>query len=81
MEVASQGMLKDRIRAILQDLTPREKLVLELRFGLKDGKEYTLNEVGRVMSITRERVRQIQTGALRRLRYAQYRDTLEGYID
>ena len=81
MEVASQAMLKDRIRSILQDLTPREKLVLELRFGIKDGKEYTLNEVGRIMSITRERVRQIQTGALRRLRYARYRDTLEGYID
>lgn len=81
MDIASQSLLKDRIRTILDDLTPREKLVLELRFGIKDGKEYTLNEVGRVMGITRERVRQIQTGALRRLRYARYRDKLEGYID
>ncbi|MBI4236778.1 MAG: RNA polymerase sigma factor RpoD, partial [Chloroflexi bacterium] len=48
---------------------------------LKDGKEYTLNEVGHIMGITRERVRQIQTGALRRLRHTSYREKLAGYVD
>ena len=52
-----------------------------MRFGIKDGKEYTLNEVGEMMGITRERVRQIQTGALRRLRFGQHEDQLEGYIE
>ena len=81
MDVASQHMLKERITGILAELSDRERNVLELRFGIKDGKEYTLNEVGQIMGITRERVRQIQSGALRRLRFAQYKDKLEGYIE
>ncbi len=81
VDVASQHMLKERIASILNELSERERMVLELRFGIKDGKEYTLHEVGQIMGITRERVRQIQSGALRRLRFAQYKDKLEGYID
>jgi len=81
IDIASQHMLKERITGILSELTERERNVLELRFGIKDGKEYTLNEVGAMMGITRERVRQIQTGALRRLRFAQDKDKLGGYIE
>ena len=81
MEIASQHMLTDRIRTVLADLAERERLVLELRFGIKDGKEYTLNEVGRIMGITRERMRQIQSGALRRLRLSESHEKLESYID
>jgi RNA polymerase primary sigma factor len=81
MDVASQHMLKERITGILSELGDREREVLEFRFGIKDGKEYTLNEVGQIMGITRERVRQIQSGALRRLRFSQYKDKLEGYIE
>ena len=81
VDVASQHMLKERIASVLSELSDRERTVLELRFGIKDGKEYTLNEVGQIMGITRERVRQIQSGALRRLRFAQDKDNLEGYIE
>ncbi|MDA1096379.1 MAG: sigma-70 family RNA polymerase sigma factor [Chloroflexi bacterium] len=81
MEIASQHMLTERIGTVLADLADRERLVLELRFGIKDGKEYTLNEVGRIMGITRERVRQIQSGALRRLRLSDSHEKLESYID
>ena len=81
VDVASQHMLKERIANILSELSDRERTVLELRFGIKDGKEYTLNEVGQIMGITRERVRQIQNGALRRLRFARHKDKLEGFID
>ncbi|MBI4328926.1 MAG: sigma-70 family RNA polymerase sigma factor, partial [Chloroflexi bacterium] len=80
LDVAAANLLKERIRRFLDTLTGRERMVLELRFGLKDGKERTLNEVGHILGITRERVRQIQTVALRRLRQPTYREQLEEYV-
>lgn len=67
-EAAEQNVLKVRVREALHDLPPREAQVLRLRYGFHDGKVYTLREVGRKMGITRERVRQIETHALARLR-------------
>ena len=79
-EEASHQMLKDHLESVLDTLTPREREVVELRFGLRDGREYTLKEVGRVLGVTRERVRQIQSGALQRLRDSTVKEQLEGYI-
>jgi len=67
-EAAEQNVLKVRVREALHDLPPREAQVLRLRYGFHDGKVHTLREVGRKMGITRERVRQIETHALARLR-------------
>ena len=61
--------LRDHTSQVLQSLTPREEKVIEMRFGLEDGKEHTLEEVGRCFSVTRERVRQIEAKALRKLRH------------
>lgn len=68
-EFASRELLKDEINAVLSTLTDREKKVLELRFGLIDGKTRTLEEVGREFNVTRERIRQIEAKALRKLRH------------
>jgi len=67
-EAAEQNVLKVRVREALHELPPREAQVLRLRYGFHDGKIYTLREVGRKLGITRERVRQIETHALSRLR-------------
>ena len=56
-------------------------MVVELRFGIMDGKEYTLREIGEMLSLTRERVRQIQAGAMKNLRLHRNRERLEGYIE
>ena len=63
----NHDMLKARIADVLQSLDYREREILRLRFGLADGKTYTLEEVGQVFSVTRERVRQIETKAVRKL--------------
>ena len=81
LDLASGALLNESVRDSLGDLTPREQLVLELRYGLKDGREHTLNEVGQALNITRERVRQIQTGALRRLRLGATKKRLRDYLD
>src|SRR3989344_2769707 len=62
----SQELLRDQIREILGDLTERERVILEMRFGLKDGVVHTLEEVGKVFNVTRERIRQIESKALER---------------
>lgn len=68
-EVASHQLLKDQIRSVLDELTPREKKVIELRYGLRDGRSWTLEEVGDEFRLTRERIRQIERQALRKLRH------------
>ncbi len=67
-EAASQSLLITQIQEILDTLSPRESKVLKMRFGLEDGKEYTLEEVGLEFDVTRERIRQIEAKALRKLR-------------
>ena len=68
-EYASNEILKEEIKSVLETLQPREQQVLELRFGLIDGTCYTLEEVGRRFNVTRERIRQIEAKALRKLRH------------
>ncbi|MDE2824030.1 MAG: sigma-70 family RNA polymerase sigma factor [Chloroflexota bacterium] len=81
IDMVAQTMLRERIASVLASLSPRERLVLELRFGIMDGKEYTLREIGDMLSLTRERVRQIQAGAMKNLRLQRNRERLESYIE
>jgi RNA polymerase primary sigma factor len=81
LELASQELLKSQIFDALAKLTERERLIIELRFGLEDGRFRTLEEVGRVFGITRERIRQIEAKALRKLRHPSYSRKLRGYLD
>ncbi len=78
-QVASQTLLRDRIREILIDLTPREQKILSMRFGLEDGVTHTLEEVGKEFGVTRERIRQIEAKALARIKGHEKSHTLEGY--
>lgn len=73
-------MLREQIAEILSSLSPREDLVLQLRFGLKDGQPHTLAEVGRKFGVTRERIRQIESSALRKLRHPRRSRRLKGYL-
>ncbi len=76
---ASQTLLRDRIKEILIDLTPREQKILGMRFGLDDGVTHTLEEVGKEFGVTRERIRQIEAKALTRIKGHEKSHTLEGY--
>lgn len=76
---ASREFLKEKIREILKDLHPREKKILEMRFGLEDGISHTLEEVGEAFGITRERVRQIENKALEKIRHHKDLKKLKGY--
>lgn len=78
-QATTQKLLKDQIGEILVDLTPREQKILKMRFGLDDGVTHTLEEVGKVFSVTRERIRQIEAKALDRMRVHQSLKRLEGY--
>jgi RNA polymerase primary sigma factor len=69
VDATSDQLLKEQLRSILDSLTDRERAVLEMRFGLRDGESHTLEEVGRAFGVTRERVRQIESKALRKLRH------------
>lgn len=80
-EVATRQLLKEQIDEVLDELTPREKRVLQLRFGLKDGQARTLDEVGQEFSLTRERIRQIEAHALRKLRHPSRSRKLKDYLD
>ena len=73
--------LKEQVNAVLSDLTDRQRKVLELRFGLQDGRDRTLEEVGKEFDVTRERIRQIEAKALRRLRHPSRRCKLIDYLD
>ncbi|MGA8849347.1 MAG: sigma-70 family RNA polymerase sigma factor, partial [Dehalococcoidia bacterium] len=80
-EATSQQLLKEQIDKVLDDLTEREKKVLQLRFGLKDGYPRTLEEVGKEFNVTRERIRQIEGKALRKLRHPSRSRKLKGYLE
>jgi RNA polymerase primary sigma factor len=81
LELASHQLLKSQIGDALDRLTDRERRIIVLRFGLDDGQFRTLEEVGREFGITRERIRQIEAKALRKLRHPNYSRTLRGYLD
>lgn len=80
-ELASNSVLKLQIQEFLKELTPREAKVLTLRFGLEDGRARTLEEVGKKFGVTRERIRQIEAKALRKLRQPSRRKKLEGFLE
>lgn len=80
-EAASYTLLREQLNEVLHTLTPREEHVLKLRFGLDDGKTRTLEEVGKVFNITRERIRQIEAKALRKLRHPSRSKRLKDYLD
>jgi len=80
-EATSQQLLKEQIDRVLDELTEREKKVLQLRFGLQDGRARTLEEVGKEFSVTRERIRQIEGKALRKLRHPSHSRKLKGYLE
>lgn len=79
-EAASQELLTEHLGEVLETLPDRERKVLELRFGLEDGRQRTLEEVGRVFGVTRERIRQIEAKALRRLRHPSRAQKLKDYL-
>jgi RNA polymerase primary sigma factor len=76
---AGRSILKERLQEILVDLTPRERKILEMRHGLKDGIRHTLEEVGREFAVTRERIRQIEAKALEKIREHHKLEKLKGY--
>ena len=80
-EAASFLLLKEQLEEVLETLTPREEKVLRLRFGLDDGRARTLEEVGHVFGVTRERIRQIEAKALRKLRHPSRSKKLKDYLD
>ena len=80
-EVTDQHLLREEIRKVLNQLTLRERQVIELRFGLVDDHDHTLEEVGKKLKVTRERVRQIEERAIRKLRHPQASRILKDYLD
>ena len=81
MEVASQNLLREQLLAVIDTLTPREQQVIRERYGLMDGKAKTLEEVGKEFSVTRERIRQIEAKALRKLKHPNRSKKLVDFID
>jgi RNA polymerase primary sigma factor len=79
-EAATYNLLRENLREVLNELPPREVRILQLRYGLLDGQAYTLEEVGRKVGVTRERVRQIEAQALSRLRHPSIRRKLHDYL-
>jgi len=80
-EAASHQLLKEQVQEVVASLTPREQKVLILRFGLEDGRSRTLEEVGREFNVTRERIRQIEAKALRKLRHPSRSKKLKDYLE
>jgi len=80
-KAASNEMLRDKIEALLKTLTYREREIIRLRYGLGDGYTYTLEEVGRIFKVTRERVRQIEAKAVRKLQHPVRSGQLEGFLE
>ncbi len=80
-EAASFTMLKEQLEGVLETLTPRERKVLKLRFGLDDGRPRTLEEVGQKFGVTRERIRQSEANALRKLRHPSRSQRLKDLIE
>jgi RNA polymerase primary sigma factor len=80
VESATQEMLKDKIEQVLKTLTYREREIIKLRYGIGDGYTYTLEEVGRIFKVTRERVRQVEAKAIRKLQHPVRARKLEGFV-
>ncbi|MCH2147607.1 MAG: RNA polymerase sigma factor RpoD [Phycisphaerales bacterium] len=80
-ETATSEMLRSRINDVLKTLTYREREILKLRYGIGDGYTYTLEEVGRIFKVTRERVRQVESKAIRKLQHPVRRRRLSSFID
>jgi len=78
---ATQGMLKERIEHVLNTLSYREREIIKLRYGIGDGYTYTLEEVGRIFKVTRERVRQVEAKAIRKMQHPVRSRKLEGFVD
>ena len=76
---AAQAMIRDLIKEIIVDLSDRERDILKMRFGLEDGVTHTLEEVGKVFGVTRERIRQIESKALEKIREHGKIEALEGF--
>jgi len=81
VDAASRQLLKEQIEEVLSSLTPREQRVLQLRFGLEDGRSRTLEEVGKEFNVTRERIRQIEAKVLRKLRHPSRSRKLRDYLE
>jgi RNA polymerase primary sigma factor len=79
-DVVSSAILRDLLREVLEDLPPREVRILQMRYGLVDGKTYTLEEVGQKLGVTRERIRQIEVQALSRLRHPAHARKLRDFL-
>ena len=80
VRTANNGMLRQKIEQLLKTLTYREREIIRLRYGLGDGYTYTLEEVGRIFKVTRERVRQIEAKAVRKLQHPVRSQHLEGFL-
>ncbi len=78
---AGSEMLKERIEEVLKTLTYREREIIKLRYGIGDGYTYTLEEVGRIFKVTRERVRQVEAKAIRKLQHPVRARKLEGFLE
>jgi len=81
VQAAAKNMLKERLLGVIDTLSSRERAIIKLRFGLGDGYIYTLEEVGRIFCVTRERVRQIEAKAIRKLRHPSRAKSLENFVD
>lgn len=81
VEAATSILLREQLQEILEQLTPREQKVIRLRFGLDDGYARTLEEVGKEFNVTRERIRQIEMKALRKLRHPSRSRKLKDYLE
>ena len=80
VHLANHGILRQKIESLLKTLTWREREIIRLRYGLQDGYTYTLEEVGRIFKVTRERVRQIEAKAVRKLQHPVRSMHLEGFL-
>jgi RNA polymerase primary sigma factor len=81
LDITSFSLLKDKLGSVLCSLSERERKVLELRFGLRDGNVRTLEEVGHQFQVTRERIRQIEAKALRKMRHPTRLRQLNGFLE
>jgi RNA polymerase primary sigma factor len=81
VDVAAHQMLKEQIEEVLGTLTPREERIVQLRFGLEDGRSRTLEEIAKEFNVTRERIRQIEAKAIRKLRHPSRSKKLRDYLD
>ncbi len=81
VSTAGGGMLKDRVEEVLKTLTYREREIIKLRYGIGDGYTYTLEEVGKIFKVTRERVRQVEAKAIRKLQHPVRARKLDGFLD